>query len=129
MPGPDLIDWVSPNSTIESTVYLRGEEIVGYARLSRAEPHHPRIVLAADGEASRSVAAAIARRVDDGSEIVLPLHPMSAAAGAFAPAVGGPWEAAMALSLAPNPLNEYLALLQVGARPAGRLLWPVEFDL
>ncbi len=37
-PGPDLLDWISPNPAIEALVYRRDGEVVGYTRIHRSEP-------------------------------------------------------------------------------------------
>lgn len=127
-PGPGLLDWLSPNPAIRSAVYLRTGEIVGYTRIHAAEPAKPRVFLARDAATARSIARAIAR--DTGvSDLVLPIHPAAACASGFVAPACAAWDAAMALSLAPSPLDDYLAQVAEGHSPPGRVTWPVAFDL
>ena len=117
-------------SAIESIVFRRGDELVGYARVHEAEPGKPRALLARDGETARLVAGALAQRSAPGvADLHLPLHPASPAARAFLPASVQVTEAAMAAPLAPSPLDQYLAEVRAGERAPGRVVWPVEFDL
>jgi putative acetyltransferase len=131
-PGHDLLDWLSPNPAIKSTVYTHAGKIVGYTRTHQDEPNNPRFFLAASAEAARSILATMAReQANDASEVTftLPLHPYSASTSALGSATSTPWEAGMAYELAPSPLPDYLAALQEKHRPAGRPIWPVAFDL
>jgi predicted N-acetyltransferase YhbS len=123
-PGNALIDWISPNPRIESTVYLREGEIVGFGRVKETEP---RIFLARDMETARIMAGAM---LSAGTSITLPLHPNLASAAAFAGTSRcEAWEAAMALSLEPGVFDDYYAQLKAGQRPPGRVIWPVAFDM
>jgi predicted N-acetyltransferase YhbS len=129
-PDIDLLAWVSPNPAVESIVFRRDGEIVGYSRVSALEPEKPRVFLARDAETARLVAGALARRAGAGStELVLPLHPASPAAAAFPAPSLQTSKAAMAAPLSPSPLDEYLAQVRVGKRLPGHVIWPVEFDL
>jgi hypothetical protein len=129
-PGSALLDWISPNPAIAATVYRRGDEIVGYTRIHSSEPDSPRVFLAGDGETGRTIAAAVARHVGpETMELVLPLHPASAAAAGFVTPSCLAWEAAMALALGPGSLDEYLALTRDEGRAPGRVTWPVAFDV
>jgi putative acetyltransferase len=122
-----LLDWVSPNPNIQSTVYLRDRAVVGYSRLHKDEPDKPRMFLAFDNKTAHAMAAIL---MGDQASITLPLHPYSRSAEAFdvKPQIT-PWNAAMACSLAPNPFDDYYAQLQEGKRLPGRIIWPVAFDL
>ncbi len=126
-PGDDLIDWISPNPRITSTVVLKDSEVVGYTRVKETEPSQPRIFLARDAETARLMAGEM---LSGGPSISLPLHPDSASARAF---TGVPqckaWEAAMAFSLEPGLFDDYYAQVQAGQRPPGRVIWPVAFDI
>lgn len=126
-PGDDLIDWISPNPRIESTVYLRDGQVIGYTRVKETEPSKPRIFLARDAETARIMAGEM---VSIGTSITLPLHPDSASAATFA---GTPkceaWEAAMAFSLEPGLFEDYYAQVKAKQRPPGRVIWPVAFDV
>ena len=133
-PGPDLLDWLSPNPAITATIYLRDDIIVGYTRIHAAKPTHPRIMLASDEDAAGILAAHIALHAKESQPITLPLHPSSTVAGAFTKSDGAiwtckSWAAAMACSLAPSPLDDYLTQVQEGNRLPGRIIWPVAFDL
>jgi len=131
-PGPDLLDWLSPHPAIQATVYTRDSEVVGYTRTHSEEPTKPRVFLARDHEAARAMVATMARTskcAASATEYILPLHPSSASAEAFGRAECSAWEAAMACSLGPSPLDDYLVRLQKGQRPPGRVTWPVPFDL
>jgi len=129
-PGPDLLDWISPNPAIEALVYRRDGEVVGYTRIHRSEPAEPRIFLARDGEAGRAMAGDIAQRAGQGAEtLTLPIHPAAASAGSFPDATIAAWEAAMAVPLTGSPLQDYLGLVASGQRPPGMVVWPVAFDL
>lgn len=127
-PGPGLLDWLSPNPAIRAAVYLRAGEVVGYARIHVADPANPRVFLAQDAEAARSMAWIIAREAG-ASDLVLPVHPATACAAGFLTPACRTWDAAMACSLASSPLDDYLAQVQEGRRPPGRPTWPVAFDL
>lgn len=127
-PGRELMDWISPNPAVDSVVYTRNDQIVGYARLHRDNLAHPRVFLATDGNAAQYVAGAIARR-SAASELILPIHPRSTSASGFGAPHVETWPAAMAMSLVANPLDEYLTNSAEGSRPAGHIIWPVAFDL
>jgi predicted N-acetyltransferase YhbS len=127
-PGLALLDWISPNPAIEAIVYRHEAEIAGYTRFDRSKPHQPRIFLARDPEIACQIAASLAARSQ--TEVLrLPLHPLSAAAPAFPSPSGEPSKAAMARSLRPSPLEEYMRQERAGQRPVGQVIWPVEFDL
>ncbi|MDQ2741765.1 MAG: N-acetyltransferase [Chloroflexota bacterium] len=129
-PGPDLLDWISPNPAIQALVYRRDGEVVGYTRIHRLEPAEPRIFLARGGEAGQAMAGDIARRAGPGMQtLTLPIHPAAASAGSFADATIAAWEAAMAVPLAGSSLQDYLELVARGQRPPGMVVWPVAFDL
>jgi predicted N-acetyltransferase YhbS len=127
-PGPDLLDWLSPNPPIAATVWLRGDALAGYTRVHAAEPARPRVFLAVDQPAAHGMAAAIARSAGL-TELILPLHPFSTSAAAFGEPRAASWEPAMACPLAPGPYDEYRAQVRAGHRPPGRPSWPVAFDL
>ena len=131
-PGLDLLDWLSPNPAIQATVYTRANEVVGYTRTHTEEPSRPHVFLARDHEAARAIVTTIAHTLKSGvsgTEYILPLHPSSASAEAFGDATCYAWDASMACSLGPSPLDDYLARLQSRQRPPGRVIWPVAFDL
>jgi predicted N-acetyltransferase YhbS len=126
-PGPSLLDWVSPHPQIASQVWLHGETLIGYTRIHQAEPHAPRCFLARDDESARAMAFAL---LTDHESIRLPLHPASASAAAFpAQPVAAAWSAGMACPLIPGVLDAFSAPVEAGARPPGRVIWPVMFDL
>lgn len=129
VPEPTLLEWLSPNPLIDCRVYLRDEKIIGYTRIHRSNPDTVRVFLAADDDFARTMVSQIASRYQVDS-LKLPLHPLSAAANAFnSKPVSVTWDAAMAVSFAPNPFDEYYAQVQAGSRPAGRAIWPAPFDL
>lgn len=134
-PGPDLLDWLSPNPAIQATVYTHDEEIVGYTRTNASEPEKPRIFLARDHTSARAIVATMAQSLAfdavgaSQKNFVLPLHPFSASTGAFGEATCDAWDAGMACSLSTSPLDDYLALVQSKQRPPGRVIWPVAFEL
>jgi putative acetyltransferase len=131
-PGPNLIDWLSPHPAIESLVWIRGDALVGYTRIHHtAGQVQPRVFLAADASAALAMAAAIGPK--DGaaaaSALELPLHPQSASAHVLGVAEAKAWGAAMVCPLLPSQYETYYARTQAGELPAGRPIWPVEFDL
>jgi putative acetyltransferase len=131
-PGRDLLDWLSPNPAIQASVYLRDGALVGYTRIHQNEPTQPRIFLAHDAEMARAMVSTLARKLKTGAhemQFTLPLHPFSASVQALGNAKCTSWEAAMACELGPSPLSDYLASIGSGQRPAGRVIWPVIFDL
>jgi predicted N-acetyltransferase YhbS len=126
LPEPALTDWLSPNPLIAAEVYLDQGDIIGYTRTS---PQHSsiRLFLARDPESARRIAASLTQRFGVTS---LPLHPRSASANAFGDSpVVERWDAGMALSLQPNPFDEYYARVQSGEVPPGRPLWGTAFDV
>ncbi|HZU12403.1 MAG TPA: N-acetyltransferase [Chloroflexota bacterium] len=127
-PGLDLLEWVSPNPAISSRVYERDGRIVGYTRIHKDEPARPRVFLAPDPKAARLVAASVAHAAGS-PDITLPIHPSARAASAFGDVSVQRWVAAMATSLGSPVLERYFALIERDARPAGRVTWPVAFDL
>lgn len=133
-PDADLLTWLSPNLAIRADVYLRNNEVVGYTRIHAGEPTRPHVFLARDHHAARAMIATIDRTWRTGAEgtkYILPLHPFSASTQAFGEATAAcqSLSAAMACSLGPGPLDDYLAQVRTGQRPTGRLIWPVAFDL
>lgn len=129
VPESTLLEWLSPNPLIDCTVYLQNGKIIGYVRIQRREPLNVRVFLASDDNAARAMVGNICNHYQVDS-LKLPLHPRSSAANAFAhKPVSAAWEAAMAVSFAPNPFDEYYAQVQAGSRPIGRAIWPAPFDL
>jgi putative acetyltransferase len=127
-PGPDLLDWLSPNPQIAAHVWCAEDTIVGYTRIHAAEPARPRMFLARDHTVARAIAGSLAHESAQ-AELRLPLHPASASAGAFGPAEARAWQAAMVCPLRPSPFDEYYRRIQSGKRSPGRPLWPVAFEL
>jgi predicted N-acetyltransferase YhbS len=132
-PGPDLLDWLSPHPAIVATVYTRAGEVVGYTRVQRDEPTHPRVFLARDHAAARAMLFHLVseQKKDAVAETTytLPLHPFSASAQFLGQAEASAWAAAMTCELAPGPLPDYLAAVREQHRPVGCPTWPVAFDL
>ena len=131
-PGPDLLDWLSPNPAIKAAVYLREGAIVGYTRIHRDEKTKPLVFLACDSAAAQAMLATMASQLSsEGTALTytLPLHPFSASTAGLGKAQTRTMEAAMVYELAPSPFPDYLAALREGRRPPGRLIWPVSFDL
>jgi predicted N-acetyltransferase YhbS len=128
-PGQDLLDWVSPNPAVRAEVYLRGGQVVGYMRVQDSDPSKPLVFLAADSNAARNMVASLQGRIAAGGEITLPLHPHSTSAAHLGVPKSEAWAASMAYSLAPNPFEEYHSRVKAGERPAGRVIWPVAFEL
>jgi predicted N-acetyltransferase YhbS len=133
-PGPNLMDWMSPNPQIDACIYLRDGELIGYTRVHKVHPAAPRIFLAADADSARAIAADLAANAPGaassrGDALSLPLHLHSASASAFDAPVCTAWEAGMALPLVPGVFDRFHAALKAGDRPAGRPIWPVAFDL
>ncbi len=124
--GESLVDWISPNPNIQAAVYLRGETVVGYTRVHKDDPYNVRMFLAFDKDAAQAMAAML---MGDHASLILPLHPYSKSAAAFAvkPHVT-PWKSALARGLAPSPFEDYDAQLGAGKRPPGRVIWPVAYD-
>jgi putative acetyltransferase len=127
-PSDALMEWLSPNTHIKASVYVRDGAVVGYTRILSTAPAAPRIFLARDADAARGMVALIAAQAN-ATHVELPLHPASSSAAALGIAQVNTFEPAMAMSLMPNPFDEYLAQLRSGTRTAGRVLWPVEFDV
>lgn len=121
-PGGAYLDWVSPNPAVEALVYLREGRIVGFTRTSEKTPSSPRVFLAADHDAARSMAARL-------GVTTLLLHPYSASASAFGVPTANGWDAGMACPLAPSPYDEFITRLRNGERLPGRPVWGVEFEL
>jgi putative acetyltransferase len=127
-PGGELLDWLSPNPAIAATVFLDGEEVVGYMRVHASAPAKPRVFLARDAATARQMAAQIAVAAGV-SEVILPLHPASAGAKELGRAECNAWDAAMVCPLQASPFDQYYAEVVAGERAPGRLIWPVAFDL
>lgn len=130
-PGENLLDWLSPNPAVRTSVYLRDKQIVGYTRISGKEPTKPIVFMAQDSDAAKAIVATMAQQIegDKPAEFVLPLHPLSASASAFGEAKMRTSDAAMICPLAPSPFDEYIAQVKEGKRQVGRVIWPVAFDL
>jgi predicted N-acetyltransferase YhbS len=122
-PDGTLLEWLSPNLSIATTVYECDGELVGYTRVLGGTP---RMFLAKDVDTARAMARML---MSDGA-VTLPLHPASASASAFdGTPVAEAWEPAMVYSLTPNPFDVYYPLVRGGTRPPGRPLWSAAFDL
>jgi putative acetyltransferase len=127
-PGGELLDWLSPNPAIAATVFLDGEELVGYTRIHMTAPARPRVFLAGNAATARRMAAHIAAAAGI-TEVILPLHPASTGASELGGGECKAWDAAMACPLRPSPFDQYYAEVVAGERAPGRLIWPVAFDL
>jgi predicted N-acetyltransferase YhbS len=123
-PGPDLLDWISPIPSHHASVYVHHEEVIGYTRGPKDSPRRPQMFLARAASASRMIVGYLSHS----SEIVLPLHPSSAASAVYPGAECIPWKAAMVCPLTESPFDEYIAQVIARERPAGRPIWPVAFD-
>ena len=131
-PGPDLLDWLSPHPGVRTTVYTRGEEVVGYTRVRQDVPTDPLAFLARDAETAQAMLATMAqplRAEASSAAFRLPLHTFSTFAHALGQATTTSEVWAMACSLSSSPLEEYLRQVRTGERPTGRPMWPVAFDL
>jgi predicted N-acetyltransferase YhbS len=135
-PGTELLDWLSPSPLVETLVFLRDEQVVGYVRARTDKPGAVLVFLASDAEVARSMVAELydrgRERGTPPDEVTLPLHQSSGSAPAFASfdtPQGHAFDAAMAFPLAPSPFDEYYARTQSGEHPAGRLIWPSIFDI
>ncbi len=126
-PGDRLLDWLSPNPLITSSVYVLNEEVVGYTRIHRDEGQSPGVFFARD----QAIARQMARMIGGGGRIELPLHPASASAGAFPDAhiEAKSWEPAMVCAFQSSPFDAYYAEVNTGRRPPGRPIWPVAFEI
>ncbi len=126
-PGDCLLDWLSPNPLITSSVYVLNEEVVGYTRIHRDEPQSPGVFLSRDDDSARKMA----RMIGGGARVELPLHPASASATAFPDAhiAAKSWEPSMVCALEPSPFDAYYAEVNAGRRPPGRPIWPVAFEI
>ena len=103
-------------------------KVIGHVK----EPTRPRVFLASDHEAAWAIVTTMARKSKSAlheTGYILPLHPFSASVKAFGHANCIAQKASMACSLGPSPLNDYLALVQSGQRPPGRVTWHTSFDL
>lgn len=127
-PADALLEWLSPNPYIKANVYVRDGVLVGYTRILSAALAAPRIFLARDAHAARGMVTLIAAQAK-AAQVELPLHPASASAAALGTAEVNTFDPAMAMSLLPNPFDEYLSQLRSGTRVAGRVMWTVEFDV
>lgn len=125
-PGDTLLDWLSPNPFIQSTVYLHDGALIGYTRIGADQPAAPRVFLAADPQSARLVAGKIGGGT---GAVTLPLHPYSSSAGTFGAPQCQAWDAAMACALAPSPFDAFYTQLKAGERLPGRPVWSVAFDL
>lgn len=131
-PGTDLLDWLSPHPGLRSTVYTESEEVVGYTRVRQDVPTKPLAFLARDAEVAHAMLATMAQGLSaqlSSTAFTLPLHPFSPSAHALGQATITSESWAMACSLSPSPLEEYLGRVRSGERPPGRPMWPVAFDL
>ncbi|MDQ3704819.1 MAG: GNAT family N-acetyltransferase [Chloroflexota bacterium] len=135
-PGTALLDWLSPVRTVETLVFLRDAQVVGYVRVRADKPGDVLVFLASEAEVARAMVAALYNRSEESDltpeEISLPLHRFSGSTPAFtefgAPQ-GHTYDAAMAYPLVPSPFDEYYARTQSGEHPWGRLIWPSIFDI
>lgn len=127
-PGHEFLDWISPNPTIESTVFVEAEQVVGYMRGPTAERHRPRVFLARDASTARQMVALVAPMASS-TEFALPLHPASPVAHELGVANAEAWEAAMVYPLRPSPFDDYYVQVSAGVRPPGQVMWPPMFDL
>jgi putative acetyltransferase len=129
-PGMSLLDWVSPNPAIKTTVFTEESgKVMGYTRLHSAQPAAPRVFLARNNRIAWHMLAHLATAVDAATVFELPLHPFSSAAPGLGEANYKTWEAAMVYPLFPGLFDEYYAQVSAGERPPGRPIWPTLFDL
>jgi hypothetical protein len=135
-PGTELLDWLSPSPLVETLVFLRDGQVVGYVRARTDKPGAVLVFLASDAAVARSIVAELYNRRQESAtapdEITLPLHQSSGSTSAFSdfgPPQGRSFEAAMAFPLVPSPFDDYYARTQSGEHPVGRLIWPSIFDI
>lgn len=114
-PNAHLADWLSPHPAMQSLVYLKDGELLGY---SRGKAGDIRAFYAKSHEAARMMARHLA---GENPEIVLPLHPNSASAQAFSTAPQSQaWDAGMLCRFNPSIPKSSVV---------GRPIWPAAFDL
>jgi len=126
-PGESVFDWISPNRLISSEVWLRDGVIVGYTRVKETEPSEPICFMAVDADAAIRMAHSL---ISVARSITLPLHPASASAKAFpvTPVVTSR-AAGMACPLVAGVLDVFSDQVAHGERAAGRVIWPVMFEV
>lgn len=122
-PGKALLDWLSPNPATQSLVFVRGEHLIGYARIHGSEV---RYLIARDEVSALIMVGTLA---GDREILTLPLHPNSASAPTFKDPKAEAWEAGMVCPFVESPFDEYYRLVQSGQRQVGRPVWPVNFDM
>ncbi|HEY0072027.1 MAG TPA: hypothetical protein VGE04_18860, partial [Chloroflexia bacterium] len=135
-PGTELLDWLSPSPLVETLVFLRDEQVVGYVRARTDKPGSVMVFLAGGADVARAMVAELYNRSRETGPppdvIDLPLHQFSGSTPAFAE-FGAPqgrtYDAAMAYPLVPSPFDEYYLRTQSGEHPVGRLIWPSIFDI
>ncbi|MFN8419534.1 MAG: N-acetyltransferase [Anaerolineae bacterium] len=126
-PDAELMAWISPNSEVQSRVYLKDGEIIGYVR---GDLLNPRVFLARDAECAGDIAGDLALELGKTeATLTLPLHPYSSFGQGLTTHCEA-WSAAMVCPLlVDTPFDEYYAQVQAGRRQPGRPIWPVAFEV
>ncbi len=126
-PDADLLDWISPNPRIQSRVYVRDDQVIGYVR---GDLLNPRVFLAHDAETAGEIASDMVLELGKAETLLtLPLHPYSSF-GQGLTAHCEAWSAGMACSLSSDTsFDAYYAQVQAGQRQPGRPIWPVAFEV
>jgi predicted N-acetyltransferase YhbS len=128
-PGTELLDWLSPNPIMDTTVFITEEEnVVGYTRIHKSEPDKPRAFLAQDNAITLRMVAHLSQGTEM-TEMVLPLHPNSVSASELKVTSCEAWDAAMVCPLLPSQFEIYYNQVEAGNRLPGRPIWPTAFDL
>lgn len=137
VPGSSVMDWLSPNKMIKSSIILVDGCVSGYIRYEENAPEKIRYFLAKDAQATTAMINYVNDKIKDSQikEINLPVHPNSKAVKQM---IRFPykedlytWEAAMIKILDSNNISvtSYCDEVTAGTRHCGMINWPVEFDV
>ena len=127
VPGGSISEWSTHAKHFKAEVFLRGKDIVGYARYDKDSPQSPTVLLAKTQTDFQDVLAWLLAKAPDKAEAKLPVHPQSLVGRDWiqGEAVNEPWGPGMAMQLNDCPVAEdYLREVEEGKRSIGLMLWP-----
>ncbi|WBW97799.1 N-acetyltransferase [Oceanirhabdus sp. W0125-5] len=133
-PGEGIMEWRSYMPDIKASVFLKGNEIIGYVRYNKNNLKDIRMFIAKDKEATMSILKYL-KNIANEKEIQIPIHPDSLSMSCFEDIKYEvdlqKWDVGMIkiLDESDNDVKAYCKEVQEDIRKPGLILYPPSVDM